>query len=112
MGIIIKNKWAAIIAGIAALAILAVGTFAWLEITQVAEMRAMLEYEPHQATARLHNNQQWIGESYGRHVWQVGMTSDAGVYVENYSDDPDHEVFVRVRLLEYMETGARDNASR
>ena len=103
----IRNKWAAITAVVAALAILATGTFAWLEITQVAEMRAMLEYEPHQATARLHNNQQWIGESYGRHIWQVGMTSDAGVYVENFSDDPDHEVFVRVRLLEYMETGER-----
>ena len=103
----IRNKWAAITAGVAALAILVTGTFAWLEITQVAEMRAMLEYEPHQATARLHNNQQWIGESYGRHVWQVGMTSDAGVYVENFSDDPDYEVFVRVRLLEYMETGPR-----
>ena len=107
MAIRIKNKLAAFIAAIAGLAILATGTFAWLEITQVGEMPVLWEHTPHQATARLHNNQQWIGENFGQHDWAIGLNSDAGVYVENFSRDDEHEIFVRVRLLEYMETGPR-----
>lgn len=89
------------IAVVCALVILVSGTFAFQAISQWALGQFVVA--PVQASARLHNSQQVMGTNFGEAIWTQGMTSDKAIFVENFGDHSD--VFVRVRLYEYMELG-------
>lgn len=85
-----RKKAAAAAVAVLSVAIALTGTYAWQSIRQSTTNKKTVEFE---AGGRLHD------DFNGR---------EKSVYVENYAD-PDAEdsapIFVRIRLLEYMETG-------
>lgn len=99
-----KRRRSAAIAIVCAVMVLVTGTFAWQTVSQWALGQAIgAEPEIGVVAGRLHNTQQVMGANFGEHVWQQGSTSDKSIFVENFGEE--HDIFVRVRLYEYMEIG-------
>jgi len=104
----------AVVAAVLIVAILVTGTFAWQSIGQRAINQAISVPRP--AGGRLHNNFQVMGPNFGEaqgdlsnreYQWRAGVTADKGVYIENFEriDNNGRDIFLRVRLYEYMEIG-------
>lgn len=98
-----KQKLVAIVC---AMVILLSGTFAFQQIFQQG-WQQLIGYIPELVTTgRLHSGQQVMGTNFGESEWRVGMRGDHSVFVENFADEDDgNDIFVRVRIFEYMEVG-------
>lgn len=57
------------------------------------------------ATGRLHDDYEAIGGQFGANHWDQGISGNKNIYVENYGDSTQGDIFVRIRLYEYMEVG-------
>ena len=104
-----RRRNAAIMAVVLTAAILLGGTYAWQSILQQARNNSM--GEPGAAGGRLHDDFEVVGESYGLREWKDGLTANKDIYVENYeaadngSGPVGRDIFVRIKLYEYMEIG-------
>ena len=95
------------------LAILTTGTFAWQSVSQQALNQAI--GVPGPAGGRLHHSFQVMGPNFGETAgatttelqWRAGVSADKAVYVENFEHLANYgrDIFLRVRLYEYMEFG-------
>jgi len=91
-----KKTRAALVAGALAGTIALTGTLAWINMSQEAANEFMLEKNP---GGRIHDD--------------FKGTENKDVYAENFSSLEDGApIFVRVKLLEYMETGADAGVNR
>ena len=96
-----RRGFAAIIALLLVFAILISGTYALQMGSLTADAGGSAP-----ATGRLHNDFEVMGSNFGEREWQQGMRSNKNVYVENFADSAGQDIFVRLRLYEYMEIGA------
>lgn len=101
----IRRNTAVIIAAILAFLLLTVGTYAWQSISQHAVNNRNVFIGP--VGGRLHDDYEVIGEDHGREEWRRGLTVNKDIYVENYESQAHagREIFVRIKLYEYMEIG-------
>ena len=110
-----KRYVATVVAMVAVVALLLTGTFTWRSISQMAWNQAVVL--PGQAGGRLHDDFEFVGVNYGQNEWRAGGSANKDVYVENFfrsedcdDFDPDfdegaRDIFVRIRLYEFMELG-------
>ena len=91
-----------VVAAILALLLLLTGTFAWQSISQQALNAA--KSDELKAGGRLHDDFEMIDQ------WDYNTTANKDIYVENFEDKNNgRDIFVRVRLYEYMEIGEGAN---
>ena len=85
-------------------AILMSWTLAWQSFSQQAINQS--KGEPGPAGGRLHDDFEVIGPNYGQGMWRNGLTANKDIYIENYESIINgRDIFVRIKLLEYMEIG-------
>ena len=92
-------------AGIALLLVLVLlisGTFAML----IVESLTINAFSSSPASGRLHDDFEVMGNNFGEREWQQGARANKNVYVENFAASTGEDIFVRLRLYEYMEIGA------
>ena len=104
---ITKNKHNKTIATVTAIlliiALLLTGTYAWQSISQQALNQAIGKAAP--AGGRLHDDFEVMGENYGEKEWRKDVSANKDIYVENFEDQDGRDIFLRVKLYEYMEVG-------
>jgi len=88
------------------------GTFAWSSLSQQALNQAVVQ--PWVAGGRLHDRFEDMGANFGEGQWAANTTANKEVFVENFSDRidadrPGQDIFVRVRLHEFLEMGPGAN---
>lgn len=106
-----RRQTASVIAAVLVLAMLLTGTFAWQSISQQALNQAKGKTEF--AGGRLHDDFEVMGEDFGLNEWTDGATANKDVYIENFESlkHGGKDIFVRIRLFEYMEVGTGANLS-
>jgi len=98
------RRFAAVMTIMLAIALILTGTYAWQSISQQALNQSIGAATP--AGGRLHNDMEIMGLNFGENEWAQGSVANKDVYVENYeSEQRGRDIFVRVRLYEYMEIG-------
>ena len=102
-----SRKVATIITMILVAALLFTGTYAWQSISQQALNQAIGKAAP--AGGRLHDDFEIMGENYGELSWRKDSEANKDIYVENFEDQDGRDIFVRLRLYEYMEIGQGAN---
>ena len=98
-----SRKIATIITVLLVTALLLTGTFAWQSISQQAVNQAIGKAAP--AGGRLHDDFQVMGDNYGESNWRKDVSANKDVYVENFENQEGRDIFVRLKLYEYMESG-------
>jgi hypothetical protein len=100
-----RKRVAAVIALLLTAAILAGGTYAWQSLSQQAKNNAKGLTGP--AGGRLHDDYEVMGVDYGKEEWTTAKTANKDIYVENFETKANNgrDIFVRVKLYEYMEVG-------
>ena len=88
-------------------ALLLAGTFAWQSVSQQTINQAIGGAAP--AGGRLHDDFEVMGENFGEMIWRKGVNANKNIYVENFGNEGDRDIFVRLRLYEYMEVGQGAN---
>ena len=102
-----SRRIAVIIAFLLIIALLFTGTYAWQSISQYALNQMIGRAVP--AGGRLHDDFQVMGDNYGEKQWQKGVVANKDIYVENFESEYARDIFVRVKLYEYMEIGQGAN---
>jgi len=102
-----SRKMATIIAIVLVIALLLTGTYAWQSISQLALNQAIGNAAP--AGGRLHDDFQVMGANFGEQNWRKDVTANKDIYVENFETPDGRNIFVRLRLYEYMEVGQGAN---
>ena len=98
------RRFAAVMTIMLAIALILTGTYAWQSISQQALNQSIGAATP--AGGRLHDDMEVMGLNFGENEWGQGSIANKDVYVENYeSEQRGRDIFVRVRLYEYMEIG-------
>jgi len=98
------RRFAAIMSIVLAIALILTGTYAWQSIGQQALNQNIGGATP--AGGRLHNDMEIMGLNFGEHEWITDSEANKDIYIENFeSSHQGRDIFVRVRLYEYMEIG-------
>jgi len=98
------RRLAAIMSIVLAIALILTGTYAWQSIGQQALNQSIGAATP--AGGRLHNDMEVMGLNFGEHDWRRNSEANKDIYVENFeNENRGRDIFVRVRLYEYMEIG-------
>jgi len=92
-----------LIAIILVLAMTLTSTLAWRSVSQQALNQAIGEASI--AGGRLHDDFERMGDNFGEREWIANTTANKDVYIENFGSDNAQDIFVRVRMYEYMEIG-------
>ena len=95
-----NRGFAAVIALLLVLAILISSTYALLMSSQPVGLSSFVP-----AGGRLHDDFEVVGQNFGAREWQQGTCANKNIYVENFEDSTGQDIFVRLRLYEYMEIG-------
>lgn len=100
-----RRALAGLAAATAALLLVLGGTLAWQSFRSEAQNNAVGILGV--AGGRLHDDYEVVGANYGRDVWELNLTANKDIYVENYEKAAENgrDIFVRLKLYEYMETG-------
>ena len=102
-----SRRAATVIAIILVIALLLTGTYAWQSISQLTLNQAIGGPAP--AGGRLHDDFQVMGANFGELNWRKDVSANKDIYVENFENQEGRDIFVRLRLYEYMEVGQGAN---
>jgi len=99
-----NRRIAAVMSIVLAIALILTGTYAWQSIGQQALNQSIGAATP--AGGRLHNDMEVMGLNFGENEWVQNSEANKDIYVENFENESrGRDIFVRVRLYEYMEIG-------
>jgi hypothetical protein len=93
-----RKRVAIVVSVVLTMALAFSGTYAWVSLNEAAINRAIGTSGP--AGGRLHDDFEVVDE------WRQNRTANKDIYVENYEPaEKGRDVFVRLKLYEYMEIG-------